>query len=197
MAAQPNAPMTVEEYLTFDRASETKHEYFDGELLAMDGASYTHTLIVGNIAFGLHEQLRGRSCRVLMSSMRLLVQETTAFVYPDLTVICGQPQFRDERRDVLLNPTIIIGVLSQSTESHDRGQKFQEYRTIDSLREYVLVLQKAPRIEHFVRQTNNLWLFSESVAIESVLHLPTIDCTLALADIYQDVDLAGQATPPE
>lgn len=190
MAAQPKPPMTVEEYLAFDRASETKHEYFAGELLAMAGASYDHNLIVGNIGASLHEQLRGRACRVLLSSMRLLVQETMSFVYPDLSVVCGRPQLRDERRDVLLNPTIIIEVLSQSTEGHDRGLKFQEYRTIDSLREYLLVAQKAPRIEHFVRQTNDLWLFSESVGRETTLHLPTIDCALALADVYADVELS-------
>ena len=129
-----------------------------------------------------------------MSNMRLLAQEATAFVYPDLTVVCGQPQLRDNYRDVLLNPTVIIEVLSQSTESHDRGRKFQLDRTIESLQEYLLIAQDTPRIEHFVRQTNDLWLFSESAGIDATLHLPTIDCTLALTDVYQDVDLSGQAS---
>ncbi len=189
MAAQPNATMSVEEYLEFERASETKHEYYGGEVLAMAGASYDHNTIVGNVFATLRTQLRGKPCRVNFSDIRVQIPDSGLFTYPDLTVVCGPPQFRDERRDALLNPKVIIEVLSPSTESHDRGRKFQYYRTIASLDEYVLITQETPRIEHFVRQANDLWLFSEAVGLNATLPLPTIDCTLALAGVYQEVAL--------
>lgn len=192
MAAQPNATMSVEEYLAFDRASETKHEYYDGEILAMAGASFAHNLIVGNTYTSLRGQLRGGNCRVILSDLRLFVQGTGLFAYPDLTVVCGQPRFGLGSPDILLNPTLIVEVLSSSTESHDRGKKFQQYRTIESLRGYLLIAQDTPRIEHFARQTSDLWLFSEAVGMEATLHLPSIDCELTLADIYQEVELASE-----
>ena len=191
MAVQPTPPMTPEEYLAFDRASETKHEYFDGEIVAMAGASYAHNLIVMNTGASLHAQLRGRPCRVLPSDLRLFMQMTNSFFYPDLTVVCGQPQFGYGSPDTLLNPAIVIEILSPSTEGDDRGRKFQQYRTIESLQEYLLIAQGTPRIEHFVRQTSDLWLFSESVGMEATAHLPTIDCALPLADVYQDVDFSA------
>lgn len=189
MAAQPNATMSVEEYLEFERASETKHEYYGGEVLAMAGASFVHNLIAMNTGASLHAQLRGKPCRVLPSDLRLFVQAANLFTYPDLTVVCGQPRFGPSAPDTLLNPKVIIEVLSPSTESHDRGRKFQYYRTIASLDEYVLITQETPRIEHFVRQANDLWLFSEAVGLDATLALPTIDCTLALADVYQEIAL--------
>ena len=189
MAAEPSATMSVEEYLEFERASETKHEYYGGEVLAMAGASYDHNTIVGNVFASLRAQLRGKPCRVNFSDIRVQIPNSGLFTYPDLTVVCGPPQFRDERRDTLLNPKVIIEVLSPSTESHDRGRKFQHYRTIASLDEYVLIAQGTPRIEHFVRQTNDLWLFSEAIGLDTTLTLPTIDCTLPLAEVYQEVEL--------
>lgn len=191
MAAQPAAPMTVEEYLAYDRASETKHEFYNGELLAMAGASYDHNTIVGNTFASLRAGLRGGPCRVNFSDIRVQIGDSGLFTYPDLTVICVSPHFRDERRDVIINPPIIIEVLAPSTESNDRGRKFQQYRSIGPLREYLLIAQGTPRIEHFVRQTSDLWLFSESVGIETTLYLPTIDCTLPPAEVYQDVDFSA------
>ncbi|HEY8602461.1 MAG TPA: Uma2 family endonuclease [Thermomicrobiales bacterium] len=188
MAAEPITAMSVEEYLEFERTSETKHEYYGGEVLAMARASYDHNTIVGNVFAGLRAQLRGKPCRVNFSDIRVQIPDSRLFIYPDLTVVCGQPQFRDERRDVLLNPKVIIEILSPSTESHDQGKKFQHYRTIESLDEYVLIAQDAPRIEHFVRQANDRWLFSEAIGIDATLALPTIDCTLPLAEVYQEVE---------
>ena len=189
MAAEPITAMSVEEYLEFERASETKHEYYGGEVLAMAGASYDHNLIVMNTGATLHSQLRGKPCRVLPSDLRIFVPAADIFAYPDLTVVCGRPSFGPGTPDTLLNPKVIIEVPSPSTESHDRGKKFQHYRTIGSLDEYVLITQGTPRIEHFVRQANDLWLFSEAIGSEATLHLPTIDCALTLADVYQEVEL--------
>jgi len=189
MAAQPNTAMSVEEYLEFERASETKHEYYGGEVLAMAGASYDHNLIVMSTGATLHNQLRGKPCRVLPSDLRIFVPTADIFAYPDLTVVCGQPSFGSGTPDTLLNPKVIIEVLSPSTESNDRGKKFQRYRTIESLDEYVLIAQEKSRIEHFVRQANDLWLFSEAVGLDATLHLPTIGCALTLADVYQEIEL--------
>jgi Uma2 family endonuclease len=152
MAAEPITAMSVEEYLEFERASETKHEYYGGEVLAMAGASYDHNTIVGNIFATLHAQLRGKPCRVNFSDIRVPIPDSGLFTYPDLTVVCGPPQFRDERRDSLLNPKVIIEVLSPSTESHDRGKKFQHYRTIASLDEYVLIAQETLRFDTHVAE---------------------------------------------
>jgi Uma2 family endonuclease len=181
--------MTTEEYLAFERASETKHEFYDGAVLAMVGASYAHNLISMNTSVSLYVQLEGKPCRVLPSDMRVAVQTANSFVYPDITVVCGPPQFGYGSPDTLLNPTVIIEILSSSTERDDRGRKFQLYRTINSLQEYLLVTQDTPRIEHFVRQSNNLWLLSESLGLESTMNLPAIDCELALARVYRDVEL--------
>lgn len=189
MAAQPDATMSVEEYLAFERASETKHEYYGGEVTAMAGASFVHNLITMNTGASLHAQLRGKPCRVLPSDLRLFIQTADLFTYPDLTVVCGQPRFGPSAPDTLLNPKVIIEVLSPSTESHDRGRKFQHYRMIETLDEYVLIAQDTPRIEHFVRQTNGLWLFSEAIGPDATLALSAIDCALALAEVYQEVEL--------
>ena len=188
MAAQPNA-MSVEEYLAFDRASETKHEYYAGELLAMAGASYDHNTIVGNTFASLRARLLGGPCRVNFSDLRVQIGVGGQFTYPDLTVVCGQPQFRDERRDVLLNPALIIEVLSPSTENYDRGMKFRQYRTIESLQDYLLIAQDAPRIEHYARQANGLWLFGEANGVLASMQIQSLTCTLPLTEIYQDVEL--------
>jgi Uma2 family endonuclease len=200
MVAQPRVGMTVEEYLAFDRASEIKHEFFGGELVAMAGASYNHSTIVENTFATLRNQLRGGPCRVKFSDLRVQVADTGQFAYPDLTVICGPPRFRDERSDIVQNPTVIIEVLSPSTELKDRGEKFQHYRTLDSLREYVLISQDSRRIEHFVRRTNGLWDFSEAIGSDAMLALPSINCTLALADVYEEVganERAGGSAPSD
>lgn len=194
MVANPQTGMTVEEYLAFERASETKHEYIDGEVLAMAGASFAHNLIVGNTIIGLGPQLRRGPCRVLPSDMRVLIEATGLFTYPDLTILCGQPLFGPDQPDTLLNPTALIEVLSPSTEAYDRGRKFQQYRSIPTLREYVLIAQDAYRIEHFARQEGDLWLFSEATDTEASLTLPALNCTLTLADVYAGVTLpAGES----
>lgn len=191
MAAQPHAGMTVEEYLAFERASAEKHEYRAGEIVAMVGASYRHNTIVGNVFASLRARLRNSSCRVNFSDLRVQIPGERLYTYPDLTVVCGPPRFSDDRQDTLLNPQVIIEVLSPSTDAYDRGAKFRHYRSIESLREYVLIEQDSQRIEHFVRQANDLWLLSDTIGPDATLHLPTLDCAVPFAEIYEEVVFAA------
>jgi Uma2 family endonuclease len=189
MAANPKTTYTVEEYLAFERQSDTKHEFFAGEIVAMAGASFEHNLIVMNSGASLHAQLRGRHCAVLPSDQRLRVSPIGPLTYPDIMVVCGQPQFTDERPDTLLNPTVIIEVLSPSTEGDDRGRKAKHYRTLVSLKEYVLIAQDEYRIEHYVRAENGWWRFIEATDLGAAIHLASIECTLSLADVYERITL--------
>jgi Uma2 family endonuclease len=193
--ALPKKFMTPEEYLDFERASQTKHEYFAGEIFAMAGASENHNLIVMSAGANLYAQLRKRPCKAYASDMRVKTRSTVLYTYPDISVVCGEPQFEDAEVDTLLNPTVIIEVLSPSTESYDRGKKFQHYRTLESLQEYLLIAQDEPHIEHYVRQPDHQWLLSEAQGMEASLELPFIECTLALADVYEKVTFeSGAAT---
>jgi Uma2 family endonuclease len=185
---------TEAEYLAFERASEIKHEYDHGEIFAMEGASEQHNLITVNVAASLHAQLRQRPCWVYSNDMRLKISARN-YTYPDIIVVCGAPQIADEQGDTLLNPTLIVEVLSPSTEQYDRGRKFQYYRTLASLQEYVLISQEQARIEHYVRQDNGKWLYTHHAGLDAALELPSIGCRLALADVYEKVtfdDTEGQ-----
>ena len=179
--------ITPEEYLRMERASEIKHEYYNGEIFAMSGASENHNIVVGSTYSALYGQLRKRPCQIYPSDMRVRIPATGLYTYPDISVVCGTPEFEDDGVDTLINPTIIIEVLSSSTEQYDRGRKFQHYRTIDSLQEYILIAQDGVRIEHFARQGNQ-WILTDAKTINSVLSLPSIECTLALSDVYEKVN---------
>jgi Uma2 family endonuclease len=139
MSLQAKQRLTPEEYLARERQVDTKSEFYDGELFAKAGASRSHNLIVGNVTGELRAQLRGRPCEVYPADMRVKVSETGLYAYPDVVVVCGEPRFEDEHLDTLLNPTVIVDVLSPSTEAYDRGEKFAQYRKLASLREYVLI----------------------------------------------------------
>jgi Uma2 family endonuclease len=196
MTASPQQPLlSEEEYLTLERASSVKHEYHAGAIFAMSGVSEAHNLIASNVNASLHAQLRGRGCRVYPSDMRLKVLATGLHPYPDLTIVCGPPEFTNPaRRDTLVNPVVIIDILSPSTERYDRGEKFQHYRTIPTLREYLLIAQDRARIEQYVRQADGLWLLAEAVGAAATLALPALQCALRLADVYEQVELPAQ--PP-
>jgi Uma2 family endonuclease len=187
MSAQQQQYLTEAEYLAFERASPTKHEYYRGHVYAMTGASERHNLITANVIAALHSQLRQKPCRVYPSDLRVKAQKTGLFTYPDILVVCGKPEFTDDAIDTLLNPVVIIEVLSPSTEAYDRGMKFQNYRTIETLYDYVLIAQDAPYVEHYTRQQPGQWVLSEYVRSVDILNLPSIDCTLALADVYEHV----------
>jgi Uma2 family endonuclease len=187
MPAQPKAYLTPEQYLTLERTAAYKSEYLRGEVFAMAGASPTHVLIVSNIVASLHGQLRRRPCNVYSSDLRVQVQASGLYTYPDVIVVCGPLQFDDDHQDTLLNPTLIVEVLSESTQDYDRGGKFAQYRKIPSFVEYVLVAQDECHVEHFVKQADGRWLLSETSRLEDTLTLPSIECTLSLSDIYEKV----------
>jgi len=189
MASQPRTFLTPEQYLAIERAAEYKSEYYAGEMFAMSGVREAHNLIQGNLYAELHRQLRQRACRLYTSDMRVRVSASGLYTYPDATALCGEPQFLDDVRDTLLNPDLIVEVLSPSTEAYDRGRKFEHYRTIESLREYLLISTERVSAELFVRQADGRWLLSAATNREDVLDLQSVGCGIALADLYEDVDL--------
>jgi Uma2 family endonuclease len=191
------ARLTPQQYLEIERSAETKSEFFDGEMFAMSGGSRKHSLIAMNMGSALNQHLAGQPCEVYGSDLRVKSEATGLYTYPDVTVACGDLRFEDEREDTLLSPTIVVEVLSPSTELYDRGFKFQHYQQIESLREYVLVSQKRPRVEHFQRQPDGRWLFTVTQGLDEVLALPALGCELALRVIYQHVHFDQDASSAE
>jgi Uma2 family endonuclease len=181
----PETPMTAEEYLAFERASDEKHEYLDGETFAMSGAKMAHNLVTANVIALLHGALRLRPCLVFPSDMKVHIPSNGLYAYPDITVVCGKPQFQDEGEDVLLNPTVIVEVLSDSTESYDRGDKFGSYQTIPSLQDYVLISPKKERIEVFSRRPEG-WLL-RTYGPGDCATLESIEAELAIEETYLKV----------
>ena len=185
MASEPHQRLSIQEYLALERQSEGRHEYLDGEMFAMSGASRRHNRIVLNVGKGLDSALEDRGCDVFVSEMRVLTADNK-FFYPDVVAVCGEPRFADAEVDTLLNPDVIIEVLSPSTEDYDRGPKFAHYRSISSLREYVLVAQDRVQVEHYMRQPNDDWLpLVELDYLGQTLELPSVGCRLLLAAIYK------------
>ncbi len=180
----------AQDYLTLERLAETKSEYRDGEMLAMPQSGHEHHLIITNVAVELSQQVKRRPFEVYASAMRLHVPATGLYTYPDVSVASSEPRFEDDQFDTLLNPTLIVEVLSPTTESYDRGKKFEHYRALDSLAEYLLVSQDELLVEQFVRQTGGTWLFTATAGREGVVQLPSIGCTLALSEVYDKVPLA-------
>ncbi len=189
MSLNPDHFYTPEEYLIIERQAEFKSEYFAGEVFAMSGASENHNLIVVNIAAEIRQQFKGRHCKVYSSNMRVKVSLSGLYTYPDVIALCDEAQFDDDHKDTLLNPTVIIEVLSKSTEAYDRGDKFGHYRKLDSLREYVLVAQNKYHIERYVRQPDNQWLLSEVNMLEDNIEFESINFILALHEIYDRVEI--------
>lgn len=193
MAGQPQSRISVEEYFELERGSEVRHEYYEGEVFAMVGASLSHNLIVTSLVKALSLQL-DRGCLVCVNDMRVFVQATGLYTYPDLLVVCGKPQLADRRGETLLNPRVILEVLSDSTEAYDRGRKFDHYRAIESLTDYLLVAQDEAKIEHYTRQKDG-WLLTQVKGLDDVLPLPSIGCELRLAEVYEQVEVAVPPTP--
>lgn len=182
------APQTYspEEYLALERAAPYKNEFHEGRIYAMTGASRKHNLIAVNIARELSTQLKGRPCEAYIADMRVKVAEARNYYYPDVVVVCGTPTLEDDHHDTLLNPTLLIEVLSPSTEGYDRGAKFANYRKIASLQEYLLVEQDRAHIEHYQRQ-DGAWLLTEAEGLDATMALASIGCTLALGEVYDKV----------
>lgn len=187
---------SVREYLVLERESEERHEYLDGQVYAMAGESPEHGTICTNLSGQLYSQLRGKPCRVFSKDLKVrsgpspVIGQTTKglYSYPDLIVVCGELKFHDDRRDVLLNPTVIVEVLSPATEAFDRGEKWARYQTwLPELSDYLLVSQSKPQIEHYHRKAGGEWLYSLVSRLEESLHLTSIGCILQLAEVYDRV----------
>jgi len=188
LTSQLKVRLTPEEYLRLERAAETKSEYLHGEMISMPGSSYGHNVIVMNILLALGNQLSDRAAQIYPPDIRVKVSPTGLYTYPDVAVVCGDSRFEDQHVDTLINPTLIIEVLSESTESYDRGRKFSHYRTVESLREYVLVAQSECRIEQYIRQSDGKWLYTESADPNASIELTSIACRLPLTRVYQKVE---------
>jgi Uma2 family endonuclease len=194
MTAATKLYVTPEEYLARERLAETKSEYYDGEIFAMAGGSPEHSLISANILRELGQQLFEKPCRVYNSDLKVRATETT-YTYPDVTVVCGEPVFDDPEADVLLNPTVIVEVLSETTEGWDRGGKFERYRGQESLQEYLLVAQDRAHLERYARQPSGEWLLTIVHGLDGALTLPSLGCQLELARVYHMVNLLPDAVP--
>jgi Uma2 family endonuclease len=193
MSAVEKQTWTVEQYLEMERASEEKYEYLDGEIYLMSGASRNHNLIMASTLASLYSQLRKRPCFVYPSDMRVKASDSGLYAYPDISVVCGEPLLEDDPQDTLVNPIVIVEVLSPSTESYDRGKKFQHYRALQTLQEYILISQDSHRIERFLRQPNDEWLLTDAAGLDAMIELPSIQCTLALADVYEKVNFEQES----
>ena len=189
MSSQPKTFLTPEEYLAIERKAEYKSEYSNGEMFALARSNRNHSLIAGNIAAQLGRQLKDSPSEVYISSMRLKIPLTAIYTYPDVSVVSEGPKFEDEHFDTLLNPTVLVEVLSPSTESYDRGKKSCNYRTIESLAEYLLVSQDEYRVEQYSKQPDGRWLLTDARPLEGIVDLASIQCVLKLKDVYGKVAL--------
>lgn len=188
--------LSPDEYLSIERAAETKSEYYAGKMYAMAGASREHIIITGSAAAELRQQLRQKPCEVYSTDMRLKVGRNGLYTYPDVIVVCGTPEFTDSKVDTLTNPTVIIEVLSPSTADYDHRAKFEFYRDLDSLQEYIMIWQDRPHVEQYSRQPSGKWVFSEANGIESMVVLESIGCKLTLSELYHRIEFVDPAAPP-
>jgi Uma2 family endonuclease len=188
MSAHSIPHFTVEQYLEMDEAGEFRLEYHDGQLFPLAEASYAHCALGGNVYFVLRNALVGRDCAVLINNPRIQAGKT--YVLPDVAVVCGQPNFVD-KWETISNPIMVVEVLSKSTEGYDRGAKFDFYRSLESLREYVLVASKEPRIFVLTRNPEGAWVFHDFAGMDAVCHLSSLDCPLSLAQVYENVPFTG------
>jgi Uma2 family endonuclease len=188
MVALEEPHITSEEYLERERAAETKSEHVAGRVVAMAGATDSHNLVTLNIAGELRNALKGKACRAYAVDIRVQVTAAGSYFYPEVIVVCGQPEFSPGRRDTLLSAQVIFEILSPSTEAYDRGAKFFYYRQLESLTDYLLVAQDAMRIEHFTRQPNGPWVLSDASGPAGVIEIPSIGCSLRLAEVYERTD---------
>jgi Uma2 family endonuclease len=189
MATHPKTFLTAEQYLEIERKAEFKSEYFQGEMFAMGGAREPHNLIVWNLASELHQQLRKRPCRAYVNDMRVRVTTTGLYTYPDVVAVCGEPEFLDETRDTLLNPSLIVEVLSPSTEIYNRIRKFEHYRSVESVSEYLMIASERVSAELYSRQPDGRWMLTAVNRLEDSLDLQSVGVHLALADLYEKVEL--------
>jgi Uma2 family endonuclease len=191
MSLRPKPTLSFEEWLEGERAAlDGRSEFVDGEVFAMTGGSLAHSAIASNINREISIQLKGRPCQVYASDVKVLIRAANAGKYPDLVALCGEPELLDERRDVLLNPSLIVEVLSDTTEAYDRGDKFALYRQLPSLQEYLLVSQNRVGVELYTRGQDDRWTLTDYSALTDRVPLASIECTLALAEVYDKLEIA-------
>ncbi|MGI8656589.1 MAG: Uma2 family endonuclease [Pyrinomonadaceae bacterium] len=189
MSLQLKQRYSLKEYFALELESEEKYEYFNGDVFCMSGVSPNHSLIEGNLNLALRLALRKRNCLVFTSNLRIKVPAAPPYRYPDLTVLCDKPVYEEIGGiDALINPTLMIEVLSSSTEAFDRGDKFTYYKSIPGFREYLLIAQHRPHITHYVKQSSGKWEYEETNDPTADLYLPSVDCTLSLNEVYLDVE---------
>ena len=181
--------VSQEAYLEMERVSDTKHEYYKGEVFAMSGASWEHNVIVKNINTLVLPFLKGKPCDIFGSDLRIHIPENTLYTYPDFSIICGKPETNDEEKDTIIKPSAIIEVLSKSTKDYDRGSKFMLYRSINTLNEYITVDSLSISIEIYTRNPDNTWILSEFKQPQDSFVISTIGLRLLLKDVYEDVAL--------
>ncbi|MDT5159164.1 MAG: hypothetical protein QOH51_3521 [Acidobacteriota bacterium] len=195
MAANPEHRYTLEEYLELDKTSEERFEFWDGEVFCTSGGSEEHDEIETNLLAFLKPQLRARGCRVFSSDMRIKVPSAPPYRYADLSALCGEAQFVEvDGVDALTNPTLIVEVLSPSTEAYDRGDKFTHYKSIPTLREYLLIAQHRPHVTHLFKQDDGTWIHAEANDLDSTIKLTSLDCELPLVEIYRGVSFDAATT---
>jgi Uma2 family endonuclease len=183
MASLPDAPLTEEQYLCIEREAEFKSEFHDGRMYAMAGGSLNHGLLSAAVTSLLFRQMPP-GCRTITSDVRIKVAGAGLYTYPDCSVICGEPQYFGDQQDVLLNPILIVEVLSPSTEGYDRGKKFELYRTIETFREYVIVHQDRRHVEHYSKQDDGSWVLREHSGMEGSVSIARLGATISLGELY-------------
>ncbi len=194
MSAATKPKLTVAQYLAIERQNDFKSEFYRGEMFAMAGASREHNRIKSNLDGELYARLKGGPCQSFSGDLRVAVDRTGLYTYPDIVIVCGEPEYSPEDRDTLTNPQVIIEILSPSTEGYDRGAKFRNYQQLRSLREYVLVSQDQVAVDHFVRQPDGTWVLTFLIGPDSEFALATVDARIPLRDIYANVDFQPPQT---
>ncbi len=187
MSSAAKTKLTVEEYLAFERASESKHEYFDGDVFAMTGGTPAHSLIASNFIREAGNALKECLCVVYTSDLRVKVNPSGLYTYPDITIVCGEQLFDDELRDTLINPTVIVEVLSKSTASYDRGPKSKHFRRVESLQALIFIEQESPAVEIYRRQPDGNWILSDATELTESIAIEPIGISIPLAEIYRNV----------
>jgi Uma2 family endonuclease len=197
--AQKEKLYTIEEYFDMEERSEVKHEFHDGKIIPMAGGTHLHNEIAVNVAAALLQLVKSLSKKYKLynSDMKIQIPEFHSFVYPDAVVICEKPEFWEGRRDVIVNPLLVVEVASTSTEEYDRNLKFHKYRTLPSFKEYVLVSQDSHYITAMFREEEDLWRTSDARGIEKSIQLHAIGCKLDLATVYEDVEFENEQVPDE
>ncbi len=193
--AEPQRHFSPDEYLALEREASTKSEFIEGHIFALAGASRQHNLITGNLIRELGGQLRNRPFEVYPSDMRVKVSGTGLYTYPDVVVACGEPEFEDAELDTLLNPTVLIEVLSKSTADHDRGYKFEQYRSLPSVCEVLFVAQDSVHVVHYSRQDDDTWILSETRDTGDRVQMTSIGVEISVAEIYVKVRFADTVGP--